>query len=259
LYYIPFYFSSVQSASPIQTGVDLFPLTFTFIPATIVVSRMITRLNRFRWALWIGWLTTTLGCGLTVLWGIHTPTAAWVVIGIVLGTGHGFVLNSQNFATQAICLPHDEAAAAAMYAFLRSFGMAFGVGIGSSIFQNVMLIKLKQLSLPLELAQMSESYVEVLRNLPPSQAEYKMNVLRAYEYGFRGVFGVLTGISGLAGLLSLMIGGRFDDLNKELQSGHTLQPSDMLRRIQRDDGAGKRRSQQQVQSTATEMSRSVES
>lgn len=47
------------------------------------------------------------------------------------------VLNAQNYATQAIAQPRDEAAAAAMYVFLRSFDMAMGVGVGGSVFQNV--------------------------------------------------------------------------------------------------------------------------
>ncbi|KAI1613464.1 major facilitator superfamily domain-containing protein [Exophiala viscosa] len=176
--------------------------------------------------------------GLTLLWDLRTPTAAWVVIGIVVGVGHGFVLNAQNFATQAICLPGDEAAAAAMYAFLRSFGMAIGVSIGSTVLQNVMLIKLNELSLPADIAEMSESYVTVLRTMAPS--EFKTNILHAYTYGFRGVYGFFTGISGMAALMSMLI-GRFD-LNKELETEHRLEDNEFLRRVQ-----GTKKPQQDVQ------------
>ncbi|KAK4941987.1 hypothetical protein LTR10_018168 [Elasticomyces elasticus] len=238
LCYIPFYFLSVRGFSPIRTGIALFPLTFAFIPSSLVVGSMITRLNRFRWALWIGWLIATTGIGLTLVWDLDTPTAVWVVIGIIVGVGHGFVLNAQNFATQAICLPGDEAAAAAMYAFLRSFGMAIGVGIGSTVFQNVMLIKLNQLSLPTDIADMSESYVAVLRTMAPS--EFKTNILHAYSYGFRGVYGFFTGIAGVATLLSMLI-GHFD-LNKELETEHRLEGNDFLRRLQ-----GTKKPQQDVQ------------
>ncbi|KAI1619298.1 major facilitator superfamily transporter [Exophiala viscosa] len=228
LYYIPFYFSSVRAFSPIRTGIALFPLTFAFIPSSLIIGSLNTRLNRFRWALWIGWLIATIGIGLTLLWDLRTPTAAWVVIGIVVGVGHGFVLNAQNFATQAICLPGDEAAAAAMYAFLRSFGMAIGVSIGSTVFQNVMLIKLNELSLPADIAEMSESYVTV------------HNILHACTYGFRGVYGFFTGISGMAALMSMLI-GRFD-LNKELETEHRLEDNEFLRRVQ-----GTKKPQQDVQ------------
>ena len=238
LYYIPFYFSSVRAFSPIRTGIALFPLTFAFIPSSLIIGSLITRLNRFRWALCIGWLIATVGIGLTLLWDLHTPTAAWVVIGIVVGVGHGFVLNAQNFATQAICLPGDEAAAAAMYAFLRSFGMAIGVSIGSTVFQNVMLIKLNELFLPADIAEMSESYVTVLRTMAPS--EYKTDILHAYSYGFRGVYGFFTGISGVAALMSMLI-GHFD-LNKELETEHRLEDNEFLRRLQ-----GTKKPQQDVQ------------
>jgi hypothetical protein len=218
LYYIPFYFLSVKQASPIQTGVNLFPVICSLVPASIVVGSIVTRVNCFRWAIWSGWVITTIASGLAILWDINTPTAEWAVILVILGIGHALVLNAQNFATQAICRPSDEAAAAAMHVFLRSFGMGVGVGISDSIFQNVMKVKLKQLSLPMEIALNAESYIATLRTLPEST--FKTDVLEAYVYGLRGVYGGFCGISGLAGLASLLI-GHFD-MNKELNSEHKL-------------------------------------
>jgi hypothetical protein len=213
LYYGPLYFLSVKQSSPTQAGVNMFPTTTSLVPASIVVGVIVTRINHFRWAIWSGWLAATLASGLMVMWDVNTNTATWAVI------GHGLALNAQNFATQAIALPGDEAAAAAMYAFLRSLGMALGVGIGGSIFQNVMKIKLVQLGLPVEIAKNAEAYIRVIKTLPMDSI-YKDNVLESYVYGLRGVYGVYCGMAGLAGIASLFI-GHFD-LNKELSSEHKL-------------------------------------
>src|SRR5262249_10860851 len=145
LYYLPLYFLAVRQASPVRTGLEILPITLTLIPGSVVVGAIVTRVNRYRWAIWSGWAVTTLACGLTILWDRNTSTAIWVITLIILGLGQGFILNAQNFAPQAICLPRDEASAASMYVFLRSFGGAIGVGIGGAVFQNVMKIKLVQL------------------------------------------------------------------------------------------------------------------
>jgi hypothetical protein len=138
---------------------------------------------------------------------------------VIVGIGHGLVLNAQNFATQAIALPRDEASAAAMYAFLRSFGMALGVGIGGSMFQNVMIIKLNQYGLPIEIARNAEAYIHELWSMSADSVLHQQ-ILDAYVYGIRGTFGLFCGMAGLAGLASLFI--RHFDLNKELDSEHKL-------------------------------------
>lgn len=90
-----------------------------------------------------------------------TPLA-WAGILIILGIGYGLLLNAQNFTKQAICQPKDEASATAMYAFMRSFGMAVGVSIGGSMFQTVMKTKLGQFGLPTEIADDSVYYRTIL-------------------------------------------------------------------------------------------------
>jgi hypothetical protein len=159
------------------------------------------------------------------MWDIKTHTGAWVIILIILGFGHALVLNSQNFATQAICHNGDEGSAAAMYAFLRSFGTALGVGLGGSVFQNVMKTKLVQLGLPTDIADHAESYILTLRAMPDSPT--KMHILEAYVYGFHGVYGCFCGIAGLAGILSLFI--KHHDMNKVLESEHKLQENRISR------------------------------
>jgi hypothetical protein len=165
MYYGTFFFLPVKLYSPISGGVTAMPTTFCLVPASIFLGALITRLSHFRLAIWSGWSLIILGHGLSITWNIDMPTVTWVLTLIMIGLGHGFVLNAQNFATQAICLPHDEAAAAAMYSFLRALGMALGVGLGSSIFQNVIKAKLVDYGLSASIANNAEAYVQVLHHM----------------------------------------------------------------------------------------------
>jgi hypothetical protein len=228
MYYGTVFFLSVKLYSPVRGGITALPTTVCLVPASIIVGTIITRLSHFRWALWSGWLLITLGHGLTIAWNLDTPTLSWVFTLMVVGIGHGFVLNAQNFATQAICLPHDEAAAAAMYSFLRAFGMALGVGLGSSIFQNVMKTKLAEYGLPTSIASNAEAYVQVLHQMPDSAQ--KTAILNSYAYGLRGVYGFYCAIAGVAGLSTLFI--KHFSMDKELTTDHTLGDNKILRMLQ---------------------------
>ncbi|KAK5421901.1 hypothetical protein LTR06_000158 [Exophiala xenobiotica] len=214
LYYIPFFFEFVKLKSPIQTGVCLLAVMLALIPAAMVVGRVITKSGSYRWAIWIGCVLTTLGTGLTILWDTPSSTTLWVLSLVFLGFGHGFLLNALNCASQAVCKPGDEGAAAAMYAFLRSFGMALGVGIGGSVFQNVMKIKLRALHLSTVYVWNAGASLAILHT--PGGAP----VMSAYAYGFHGVFGFFCSLAGLALIACRFI--KHFDINKELATEHTL-------------------------------------
>jgi predicted MFS family arabinose efflux permease len=110
---------------------------------------------------------TAIGCGLLVLLDTDTPTAAWAVILIVFGIGHGMLLTSLNIGIQAVSNVEDAGSAAAMYAFMRALGMSIGVAVGGSVFQNVMIDKLAELGLPEAIAHNSEVYVEIMAHMDP--------------------------------------------------------------------------------------------
>ncbi|KAI3573892.1 major facilitator superfamily transporter [Fusarium oxysporum f. sp. albedinis] len=204
LYYIPFYFTSLKAYSPIKTGLATLPVMLITVPSSVIAGGFVTRTKNYRLPIWLGWMLTATGSGLTLLFDASTPTAQWAAVLVVIGFGHGAVLNAQNFACQAMCNSGDEILAAAMYAFTRQFGMALGVGIGGSTFQNAMSIKLRQLNLPTEIAKNSEAYVVELHKLPDG-AMMKQRIFDAYAFGFRGVFLFFTCVSGFGFLLSLVI------------------------------------------------------
>ncbi|ETS85295.1 hypothetical protein PFICI_03320 [Pestalotiopsis fici W106-1] len=229
LYYGPFYFLSVKGYSPVHTGLALFPVMFTLVPGSVIVGNLVTRTNNYQYPIWIGWLMAALGSGLMIKFDLDTSIAQWAIPLVVLGLGHGAILNAQNFATQAMCKPGEEGAAAAMYGFMRQFGMALGVGVGGSAFQNVMALKLSWEGLPEDIAKNSEAYVDRLWALPDEQM--RTRILNAYVFGFKGVYSVYFGIATVALLVSL-VGIKHYDMNKEVATDHKLHRNRFTKRLE---------------------------
>ncbi|OHE90324.1 major facilitator superfamily transporter [Colletotrichum orchidophilum] len=219
LYYVPLYFMDVKGFTPVQTGVALFPVMFTLVPASIITGRLVTVFNNYQWPIWVGWTLATIASGLMMLWHVETPAKIWAPTLVLLGLGHGSILNAQNMASHALCDEGDEAIAAAMYAFLRQFGMALGVGVGGSTFQNVMLLKLEDDGLAPAGTHGGTHAISAMLSAagdvgPPSK------IVDAYIYGLRGVYGLYVGVSGLALLMSFLI--KSASMNRSLRSEHTM-------------------------------------
>lgn len=185
----------------------------------MITGIIIARRATYRWAIWMGWGVLLLGSGLTILFGRETTTTTWAVILIIVGFGHGAILNAQNFASQAMCKSGEEGAAAAMYAFVRQFGMALGVGVGGSVFQNTMGIKLGWEGIDTSLAAKSEAFVQELWQLPADDA-LRSQILDAYVFGLRSIFLFFTCMSAVGLLLSFF--SKQCHMREEVDSEHIL-------------------------------------
>ncbi|KAK1976438.1 major facilitator superfamily transporter [Colletotrichum cereale] len=226
LYYIPFLFTSVRFATPTQSGLNLFPVTCLLLPSSIVVSVMTSKLGCFRWAIWIGWVITAVGCVLLVLLDEKTPTTLWVTYLAVFGVGNGMVLTSVNVGIQAISSVQDCGRAACMYAFMRTLGMSVGVAVGGTTFQNIMAGRLRELGLPDTIAHDAEAFANKMAAMAPDDA-VRAGAVSAYVNGFKGVFMVMTAAA-IWGLLSSLV-IRKHSMDKTLESNFTLQKARSLR------------------------------
>lgn len=135
--------------------------------------------------------------------------------------GQGFLLISQSVAVQTMAKTSDVPYAASMYAFCRSLGLCFGVAISGTAIQNLLRARLSTLGLPGQIASNAEAYIVVLKDIQSSA--YTVEVFGAYNWAFRMLFAVVTGIAGLGFLLSFGIGSF--SMDRALQSGqrHVLE------------------------------------
>jgi hypothetical protein len=199
--------------------VALLPNVLGFAVSGIVTGRLVTRFNNFRWAIWIGWFLACIGAALYTVWRVNDRKPVWVIGLLIGGLSHGAILTAQNFACQAMCKLGDEGAAAAMYIFARQLGIAIGVGIGATTFQNVLKMKLSWDGLPTEIAYNAESYIPTLHALPDGPE--KDAIYDAYKFGFQIVFATWLAISVLILFLCLMF-IQHADMDRKLASDHQL-------------------------------------
>lgn len=218
----------------IGVTVATLPCLLTFAISGIITGRLVTRFNNFRWAIWFGWFVSCIATAMFTIWRVNDSAPVWVISYFLYGISHGAILHAQNFGTQSLCKPGDEGAAAAMYIFARQFGMAFGVGIGASTFQNVMKLKLRWEGLQTSIADYAESYIPTLHTLDPGHI--RDATYDAYRLGFQVVFATWLGISVLALFLTLVF-VKHADMNRKLDTDHRIDSTRMFRHWDRKHSA----------------------
>jgi MFS family permease len=223
VYAFSLYLQACRGLTPTLTGAAFTGINFSVLTSSITCGGAISRKGRYRWAIWTGWVVATIGIALMIVLDSVTPTYGWVLLVIPLGIGHGFLLISLNFGIQALAKERDGAYAAGLYVFARSFGSCLGVTLVGTILHNRLLQHVHDLRLPEIVAKGAEEYVVLLNsgNLDPA---FEAMVRKAYGLAFRSVFEVLTGLSALAGLISLAI--REENMDRKLESEHVVVGAD---------------------------------
>ncbi|KAF2267505.1 MFS general substrate transporter [Lojkania enalia] len=219
LYYLPIYLESAKALSATLTGVGLIPITGALLPTSVTVGALITRFGRYRWAIWTGWAAVIASTALLIILSASTPTYGWVLLFIPIGLGHGLVLMSLNFGIQALARERDGAYAAAMYTFLRTFGMCLGVAIGGTVFQNRLAAHLRNGRLDEGIARDAEAFITVLKDMDRNTFPVE-RYREAYAAALRNVFEVLTGIAALGGGMSIFISHA--SMDRALDSEHVM-------------------------------------
>ncbi|KAE8362114.1 major facilitator superfamily domain-containing protein [Aspergillus caelatus] len=223
LYYLPLYFEAVKQYSPIIAGVALFPQTFTVAPSAIIVGFAITKTSSYRWAVWSGWVLSTLGMGLMCYIKSDSSIPQWLFINLVSGLGLGVLFPALTFAVQAATPSENLSMAVAMFSFFRALGQCIGVAVGGVVFQNQM--KKNLLKYP-SLAPMADTYSQdaagLVRAIAGMADESEKNNLKdAYTDSLRVVYAVCCAICGIALFTSLLT--KSYDLDQVLNSAQGLQ------------------------------------
>ena len=222
LYFLPLYFEAVRRYNPILSGVALFPATFTVAPVSVISGIIITKTGDFRVVTWVGWIATTLGCGVMILLDVETTTVQWVFICLCTGVGLGFLYTSLALINQAASDDSNMAFAISLFIFARSIGQCIGVAICGVIFQNQMETRLLAIpslaSQAVEYSKDASSTVLTIKSLPDSDS--KRLLVQAYADSLKIVWAVMCALSGVAMLGSIFI--RKGKLDRALNSEQTL-------------------------------------
>lgn len=190
---------------------------------SVIVGIVCAATGRYRWAIWIGWVLTTLGSGLLILLGPSTTIPGWVFLNVCVSIGTGMLFPAMALAIQASARPQDAGHSVAFYSFIRVFGQSLGVAVGGVVFQNQ--IRQKLLSYPL-LAPMASAYsqdatalVSIIKGMEAGIE--KTQLIQAYADSLKTIWIVMCALSG-AGLLASIFtkGYSLNQEHKTLQGFH---------------------------------------
>lgn len=135
-YFLPVYFQGVLGASPYRSGVMLLPTILALVPAAILGGVLLTKLGRYKPILLVAFALITIGFGLFSLLDQNSSTGDWVGFQILESFGAGLALPTLLPALLAPLTDKDTALATGTWAFMRSFGITWGVAIAGTIFSN---------------------------------------------------------------------------------------------------------------------------
>jgi fucose permease len=194
----------VLDVAPVRAGIGLLPAVCLLVPGAAGVSALITRLGRFRWAIWVGWGITTCACGVFITFDTYTSTAVFVVALAAFGIGNGMVLTGVNVGIQALSADHDAAIAASMYGFMRSLGMPFGVAVGSNVVRRCgEVLTAFQISATVY----QNSLLGDFESFGIAPASGRSAILASQTRGIQSVFVMMTAVSASALIVSFAIRG----------------------------------------------------
>ena len=216
VYYMPEYFQAVKGYSPTVAGLAALPQTGTVVPSAIFVGITVGITGKYRWAIWAGWVLTTLGCGLLILLDVNTSIVAWVFLELVSGIGIGLLFPAIALAIQASAPQEDTAVAATFGTFFRYFGQTLGVAVGGTIFQNRIHTYLESIpSLAANATYYALNSVELVEELKlmPPDSPVGIQLRLGFADSYRTIWAVMCALAGVALIASLFI--EEYDMNQE--------------------------------------------
>lgn len=135
-YFLPVYFQRVLDATPYRSGIMVLPTILTLLPAGILGGVLLTKLGRYKPILVVSFALVVVGFGLFSLLDENSSTGAWVGFQVIESFGAGFSLAALLPAVLAPLRDKDTALATGTWAFMRSFGIVWGVAVGGTIYTN---------------------------------------------------------------------------------------------------------------------------
>jgi len=134
--FLPIYFQGVLQTSPLQSGVNMLPMSVFLVPGGILAGGIMTKTGMYKPFHWTGFVITVIGCGLLSILDSGSGKAAWAGFEIVAALGTGFIMTTILPAIQALLPEIDQAKTTAFFLFMRSFGFVWGITIPSIVFNS---------------------------------------------------------------------------------------------------------------------------
>ncbi|PGH00995.1 hypothetical protein AJ79_08059 [Helicocarpus griseus UAMH5409] len=207
IYYIPTFYQLAYGYSATKAATLLLPITLIQTLSSTVSGLIVHWVGRYRECILFGWIAWAAGLGLYSTLDQSSGLGKQVGYGILTGVGVGNTLQPALIAVQAGVERRDMAVVTSFRNFIRNLGGTLGLAAAGTIIHNRLLSSVSVLSLDhsttQELLRSPETY---LSSLSQSEATHVRSILMpAYQSGFRIVFLIGAGLSGLAFFLSFFL------------------------------------------------------
>ncbi|EIM89050.1 MFS general substrate transporter [Stereum hirsutum FP-91666 SS1] len=202
IYYLPVYFQACKGASPTRSGVLAFGLGLSVPPAAILGGASVTRLQKYRPQLWLGWSLLITGLGLMSTVNAGVSVAHTIGYTIIMGSAVGAVSAVGYFPVLAPLPVSENARAMAFFVCLRNFAQVWGVTIGGTVLQNQLTQNLPS-AFTSQLPQGTAIAYAAIPVIGDLSEPLRSQVRVAFADGLIVFWEVLIGIVGLGLLASL--------------------------------------------------------
>ncbi|KAJ5959009.1 uncharacterized protein N7479_006159 [Penicillium vulpinum] len=201
VYYLPYYFQSVQNVSPTMSGVQNLPLIVSMSLAIIVSGGSITKTGHTAPLMVVGGVLAAIGSGLLYSLEIGTSTGKWIGYQIVGGVGWGLAYQVPINAVHGTVVPSDIATVTGVIVFFQTVGGAVFVAAAQAAFVNQIIIKLAATAPSINSALVISTGASELRDV--FTADQMTAILPAYMTGLKVAYAISIAAAGIAFCLSL--------------------------------------------------------
>ncbi|KAJ5199662.1 hypothetical protein N7491_009540 [Penicillium cf. griseofulvum] len=198
VYYLPYYFQSVQNVNPTMSGVRNLPLIVSMSLAIIASGGSITKTGHTAPLMVIGGVLGTIGSGLLYSLDIGTSTGKWIGYQIVGGIGWGLAYQVPINAVHGAVAPSDIATVTGVIVFFQTVGGAVFVAAAQAAFVNQIVTKLSTTSI--NTALVVSTGASELRDVFTD--EQMTAILPAYMTGLKVAYAISIAAAGIAFCLS---------------------------------------------------------
>ncbi len=136
MYFLPVYFQGALGATAYRSGIMLLPSILTLLPAAILGGVLLTKFGRYKPILVVAFACIAVGFGLFSILDENSSTGAWVGFQVIESWGVGFGMAALLPALLAPLTDKDTALATGTWAFMRSFGLVWGIAVAGTVYTN---------------------------------------------------------------------------------------------------------------------------
>ncbi|CAI7603520.1 unnamed protein product [Penicillium pancosmium] len=199
VYYLPYYFQSIQNVNPTMSGVRNLPMIVSMSLAIIVSGGSITKTGHTAPLMVVGGALATIASGLLYSMGTGTSTGKWIGYQIIGGVGWGLAYQVPINAVHGAVAPSDIATVTGVIVFFQTVGGAVFVAAAQAAFVNQIIIKLATAP-AINSALVVSTGASELQDV--FTAEQMTAILPAYMTGLKVAYAISIAAAGIAFCIS---------------------------------------------------------